>query len=60
MPVGTVKWFNQQKGYGFIAPDDGSEDAFVHITAVQQSGLAGLDEGNRVEYELSQGRPDHF
>lgn len=56
MPVGTVKWFNNQKGYGFIAPDDGSDDAFVHISAVERSGLPGLDEGNRVEYELAPGR----
>ena len=56
MPVGTVKWFNNQKGYGFIAPDDGSDDAFVHISAVEQSGLPGLDEGNRVEFELAPGR----
>ncbi len=56
MPKGTVKWFNGQKGYGFIAPEDGSEDAFVHISAVEQSGLSGLDEGQKVEYELTQGR----
>ena len=56
MPVGTVKWFNNQKGYGFIAPDDGSDDAFVHISAVERSGLPGLDEGNRVEFELAPGR----
>ena len=56
MPKGTVKWFNAQKGYGFIAPEDGSDDAFVHISAVEQSGLSGLDEGQQVEYELTQGR----
>ncbi len=56
MPKGTVKWFNGQKGFGFIAPEDGSEDAFVHISAVEQSGLSGLDEGQQVEYELTQGR----
>lgn len=56
MIKGTVKWFNGQKGYGFIAPEDGSEDAFVHITAVQQAGLDGLDEGQKVEFDLSPGR----
>ena len=49
MPQGTVKWFNTQKGYGFIKPEDGGADAFVHITAVQRSGLPGLDEGMQVE-----------
>ncbi len=52
MTTGTVKWFNATKGYGFIAPDDGGNDVFVHITAVQQAGLAGLDEGQKVEFEL--------
>ncbi len=52
MPQGTVKWFNTQKGFGFIKPEDGGADAFVHITAVQQSGLPGLDEGMEVEFEL--------
>lgn len=56
MAKGTVKWFNVTKGYGFIAPDDGSQDAFVHITAVQQAGLTSLDEGQAVEYELVPGR----
>jgi len=56
MIKGTVKWFNGQKGYGFIAPEDGSEDAFVHITAVQRAGLEGLDEGQQVEFELAPGR----
>lgn len=56
MPKGTVKWFNTQKGYGFIQPDEGGADAFVHISAVQRSGLQGLDEGAQVEYELVQGR----
>ncbi len=56
MPTGTVKWFNTTKGYGFIVPDDGSKDAFVHISAVQRSGLEGLPEGQRVEYELVRGK----
>ena len=56
MPVGTVKWFNTTKGYGFIEPDEGGPDAFVHITAVERSGLAGLNEGQKVEYELAKGR----
>jgi CspA family cold shock protein len=56
MPVGTVKWFSGQKGYGFIAPEDGSSDAFVHISALHEAGLSGLDEGQKVEYELARGR----
>ncbi len=56
MPKGTVKWFNLQKGYGFIMPDDGGDDAFVHISAVEQSGLSSLDEGQKVDYELAEGR----
>lgn len=56
MASGTVKWFNPTKGYGFIQPDDGSKDAFVHISAVQNSGLASLDEGQKVNYELVEGR----
>ena len=56
MPSGTVKWFNGTKGYGFIQPDDGGNDIFVHISAVQQSGLAGLTEGQKVSYELVEGR----
>lgn len=56
MAVGTVKWFNAEKGYGFIAPDEGGSDAFVHITAVQRSGLQGLAEGAKVSYELVEGR----
>lgn len=54
MASGTVKWFNGQKGYGFIQPEDGGADVFVHITAVQRSGLNGLDEGQRVSYEIVQ------
>jgi CspA family cold shock protein len=56
MPTGTVKWFNTTKGFGFIAPDDGGKDAFVHITAVQRAGLQSLEEGQRVEFELVSGR----
>ena len=56
MAVGTVKWFNPTKGYGFIVPEDGSGDAFVHISAVEQAGLSSLNEGQKVEYELQPGR----
>ena len=56
MSVGTVKWFNSVKGYGFISPDDGSKDAFVHISAVERAGLPGLAEGQRVEFELQPGK----
>jgi len=56
MPTGTVKWFNSIKGYGFIEPSDGSADAFVHISAVEQAGLSGLREGQKVEYEVVPGR----
>ncbi|GBQ08862.1 MULTISPECIES: cold-shock protein [Acetobacter] len=52
MPTGTVKWFNATKGFGFIAPDDGGKDVFVHITAVQAAGLRGLNENEKVSYEL--------
>ncbi len=56
MATGTVKWFNQEKGFGFITPDEGSDDAFVHISAVQRSGLTSLSDGQRVSYELQPGR----
>ena len=56
MPTGTVKWFNVTKGYGFIEPDDGGKDVFVHITAVQRSGLEGLNEGQKVTYDMEEGR----
>jgi cold shock protein len=52
MPVGTVKFFNTQKGFGFIAPDDGSSDVFVHVSAVEQAGMRSLNEGQRVSFEL--------
>ena len=56
MPTGTVKWFDSQKGYGFIQPDQGAKDVFVHISAVEQAGLRGLNEGQKVEYEEQQDR----
>ena len=52
MTTGTVKFFNQQKGFGFIVPEDGSKDVFVHITAVEQSGLGQLSEGQKVSFEI--------
>jgi CspA family cold shock protein len=52
MATGTVKWFNTTKGYGFIQPEDGGKDVFVHISAVERAGLRGLNEGQRVSYEL--------
>lgn len=52
MATGTVKWFNTQKGYGFIQPDEGGADVFVHISAVQNSGMTGLDEGQKISYEI--------
>jgi CspA family cold shock protein len=56
MAIGTVKWFNATKGFGFILPQDGGKDVFVHITAVQAAGLRGLDEGQRVGYEVAMER----
>ncbi|HEY0960681.1 MAG TPA: cold-shock protein [Novosphingobium sp.] len=56
MPIGTVKFFNQDKGYGFIAPEDGGSDSFVHISAVERSGLATLEKDQRVKYELEEDR----
>ena len=53
MATGTVKWFNATKGYGFITPDEGGKDVFVHITAVQSAGLQGLQDGQRVSYDLA-------
>ncbi len=54
MPTGTVKWFNVSKGFGFIVPDEGSKDVFVHISALESAGLSSLLEGQRVEYEMGQ------
>jgi CspA family cold shock protein len=56
MSTGTVKWFNAQKGYGFIQPDDGGTDVFVHVSAVQRAGLQTLREGQKISYELTQDR----
>ncbi len=54
MAIGSVKWFNRKKGFGFISPDIGARDVFVHVSALKQSGLEFLDEGQRVEFELTQ------
>jgi CspA family cold shock protein len=56
MASGTVKWFNAQKGYGFIQPDDGSKDVFVHISAVERAGLSSLNENQKLSYELERGQ----
>lgn len=56
MATGTVKWFNAQKGFGFIAPDEGGKDVFVHITAVRTAGLEGLKDNQKVSYDLQSGR----
>lgn len=56
MAVGTVKWFNPAKGFGFIQPDDGSKDVFVHISAVERAGLGTLKEGQKVQFDLAKGK----
>jgi CspA family cold shock protein len=56
MPTGIVKWFNPQKGYGFIQPQDGSQDVFVHISALERAGLLSLDDGQTVSFDLEEGR----
>ena len=56
MASGTVKWFNSTKGYGFIQPEAGGRDVFVHISAVERSGMSGLDEGQKVTYDIEAGR----
>lgn len=56
MPTGTVKWFNAAKGYGFLEPSDNSSDVFVHISAVERAGLSGLHEGQKVTFEVEDGR----
>jgi cold shock protein len=56
MPTGTVKWFNSTKGYGFIAPDDGGKDIFVHISAVERAGLKGLNDNQKIAFEMLTGR----
>ena len=56
MPIGTVKWFNSKKGYGFIQPEDGSKDVFVHISAVERAGMRTLNEGQKVSYEVVRDR----
>ncbi len=56
MPTGTVKWFNTTKGYGFIAPDEGGKDVFVHISAVERAGMTGLADNMKIAYELREGR----
>ena len=56
MTTGTVKWFNATKGFGFIQPDDGGKDVFVHISAVERAGLAGLNEGQKIKYDVTTDR----
>ena len=56
MTIGTVKFFNMDRGYGFIAPEDGSKDSFVHISALERAGISSLSEGQKVEFEVQQGQ----
>ena len=56
MPMGTVKWFNATKGYGFVTPDEGGADVFVHISEVQKSGMDGLADGQKISYEVADNR----
>jgi CspA family cold shock protein len=56
MPIGTVKWFNATKGYGFLQPDDGSKDVFLHISDVERAGIGNPQEGQKLEYELQRGQ----
>ena len=56
MPTGTVKWFNTEKGYGFIQPDGGGKDVFVHISAVERAGMTGLADNTKVSFEIVEGR----
>ena len=56
MTIGTVKWFNPTKGYGFIQPDDGTKDVFVHISAVERSGLGALKEGQKISFDVAKGK----
>ena len=60
MANGTVKWFNSQKGYGFIQPEDASRDVFVHVSAVERAGLGSLQEGQRLSYDLEKGQQGKF
>ena len=60
MPVGTVKWFNAQKGFGFIQPEAGGADVFVHISAVERAGMSNLNEGQKVSFELENGKQGKF
>ena len=56
MSTGTVKWFNAQKGYGFIQPEDGTKDVFVHISALERAGISGLNEGQKLSYDVERGQ----
>lgn len=56
MATGTVKWFNPGKGFGFVAPEDGGKDVFIHVSALERAGISGLAEGQKIEYQLGAGR----